>query len=157
MNHGVETSTKKSQFWLSNFFMYFVFAYIEQPSKAIGIILSNEPRCRDIDKKKSVLAVGFLYVFCICLHRCFVMLNAGRSIVENTIFIHEKGGLPNRDPLQSQPLYGRYSCNEIRKTKNEDLNIVCQNLIGLFCESTANFSPFLSCIPLAFWFRNFWS
>ena len=33
------------------------------------------------------------------------MLNAGRSIVENTIFIHEMGGLPNRDPLQSQPLY----------------------------------------------------
>ena len=31
------------------------------------------------------------------------MLNVGRSIVKNTIFIHEKGGLPNRDPLQSQP------------------------------------------------------
>ena len=59
--------------------------------------------------KKLVLADDFLYVFCICLHsRCFVMLNANRSIVENTIFIHEMGGLPNRDPLQSQPLWGRY-------------------------------------------------
>ena len=32
-----------------------------------------------------------------------------------------------------------YSSNEIRKTQNEQLIIVCQNLIGCTCEFKANF------------------
>ena len=46
---------------------------VQQPSKAIGIIWSNEPWCRDIDKKSQFWLSAF-YVFCICLQRCFVML-----------------------------------------------------------------------------------